>query len=64
MVCTGILRGAVEDVGKPGQVAAIGGQFSKSPELHRRVLENCHPKQTKAVQQDATDFHFSHVNYG
>ena len=63
-VCTGVLCGGVEEVGKQGQVRGEEDRFSNSPETHRRDLENWAGTHLHRDEGDGEGFHFSSVNYG
>lgn len=63
-VCTGGLRGAVEEVGKDGRVGEVGGGISNSPETHSRVLEMWSATYIPGSKREGRDVHFSSVNYG
>jgi hypothetical protein len=51
-------------VGKQGQAARVAGEFSKHPELHRRVLEKKARDQIFPGKGLLPLFHFSCLNYG
>ena len=63
-VFTGILARAVGAVGNVGRQSLVPSLFSKSPEMHRRVLEIGVHGEVEDHKQDKPAFHFSEVNYG
>jgi hypothetical protein len=63
-LCTGQFRLPVKVVGIWGGVKAGQVLFYKTPQLHRRDLENRPLGQVTARQSLRNDFHFSSLNYG
>lgn len=66
-------RSGVFTGGFPGAVGVVGNRarflggldiFSKSPETHRRDLENVHPCEGRVFAVFQPYFHFSCANYG
>jgi len=61
---TALRRPPVGDVGNRGRSGPMQGRLSKTPEFHRRDLENLSPSQLASSQALQTDFHFCCHNYG
>ena len=64
LVCTGIFRPPVGEVGNKELTQHPPSLFSKTPELHSQDLENLACGQVDAPQYLRKDFHFSNHNYG
>jgi hypothetical protein len=59
LLCTGLSRALVGDVGKRGRVAGESDWISKIPDFNKRNLENAATYQTHAPQLFRLNIHFS-----